>query len=243
MLVEINLLPKKEPKKYGFIILTSLSVILILLAAGFYYYQIHTTNLKIQNVDKQMSILRKISDQQSEKLNKNQKINSASQLQNGVEWADEYRIQTIPVMKHLISLLPERGFIQTFNYTETGVVALTVQFDTTREAAYYIDRLNHSKWIEEAKINSLTTNTNENAGDSTNSSNVPSNTNLNNLPNTSNQNANSNINSDETTTKSGTEVVPRYIGQIEITLDKTMVKKFIKDMKKNGSIEEGETQP
>jgi hypothetical protein len=84
-------------------------------------------------------------------------------------------------MQHLTSLLPERGFIQSFGYTESGAVTLTVQFDSAREAAYFLNSLNHSKWIEEASLNSLAaaetnTETNTNAAGNTAASNSQENT-------------------------------------------------------------------
>jgi hypothetical protein len=51
--------------------------------------------------------------------------------------------------------LPERGFIQSFAYTEAGTISLSVQFDSAREAAYFLDNLNESKWIEESSLSSL----------------------------------------------------------------------------------------
>jgi Tfp pilus assembly protein PilN len=245
MLVEVNLLPIKEPKKFGFIITISLLVFLILLASAFYYYQIYATKMKIQNVDKQLSVVRKISEQQSEKLNKNLSSNSVALLRNGVDLAEEYRIQTVPVMNHLTSLLPERGFIQSFKYEESGVVELIVQFETTREAAYYLDRLNSSKWIESSSLKLLkANNNNENPEGSTNSSDIPSDTNLNQTQNTVIQNeAISNTNTGLSTEQSNLDAVPRYIGVFEINLDKQMIKKLIKDMMKNESVGEGVTRP
>jgi Tfp pilus assembly protein PilN len=245
MLVEINLLPKKEPKKFGFIITISLIVFLILLASAFYYYQIHATKMKIQNVDKQLSVVRKISEQQSEKLNKNLTSNSVALLKNGVDWAEEYRIQTVPVLNHLTALLPERGFIQSIKYEESSVVELTVQFDTAREAAYYLDRLNSSKWIESSSVKSLKAdNNNENPEGSTNSSDIPLDTGLNQPQNTVKQNvANSTTNTGQSAEQSNINAVPRYIGVFEIKLDTQMIKKLIKDIKKNENVGEGVTRP
>ena len=83
---------------------------------------------------------------------KNESQMSITLLKNAVEWANNYPIQTIPVMQHLTGLLPERGFIQTFGYTEAGTVTLSVQFDSSREAAYFFDNLNESDWIDEASL-------------------------------------------------------------------------------------------
>jgi thiol:disulfide interchange protein len=98
---------------------------------------------------------KKIAEKQSNNTETVEANSSVSQLKSAIEWANDYPIQTIPVMRHLTSLLPERGFIQSFAYTEAGTITLTVQFDSAREAAYFLDNLNESKWIEESSLSSL----------------------------------------------------------------------------------------
>ncbi|MDQ6599823.1 PilN domain-containing protein [Bacillus salipaludis] len=175
MLVEINLLPKKEPKKINLIIALGSGPALFLLIGGFYLWQINSTKSDVADVDRQISMTQKIAEQQQQKTDSAESTNSVSQLKGAIEWANNYPIHTIPVMKHLNSLLPERGFIQSFSYTEAGTVTLTVQFDSAREAAYFLDSLNESKWIEEANLNSLST-TETNTADTTAVSNNQTNT-------------------------------------------------------------------
>ncbi|MEH7304946.1 hypothetical protein [Neobacillus drentensis] len=155
MLVDINLLPQKEPKRYSFIITLSSLLVMLLLIGGFYFWKTQTIKDEIASLDRQISVTQKI----VEKENQNSKIvasaGSVNQLKTAIQWANDYSVQTVPVMQHLTSLLPERGFILSFGYTETGAVSLYVQFDNAREAAYFLDSLNHSKWVEEASLTSL----------------------------------------------------------------------------------------
>lgn len=174
MLVEINLLPQKEPKKIGFIITLSCLIALLLLSGGYYLWQINSTKTDMASIDRQLSMTKKIAEKQTNSTDPVQSVSSVSQLKDAIAWAKDYPIQTIPVMRQLTSLLPERGFIQSFGYTETGSVTLTVQFDSAREAAYFLENLNDSKWIEEASLNSLSTAT---ATDSTSTSNTTTQTN------------------------------------------------------------------
>ncbi|OIK16969.1 hypothetical protein BIV60_01445 [Bacillus sp. MUM 116] len=176
MLVEINLLPPKEPKKINMIIAVGSALALFLLIGGFYFWQINSTKSKVTEVDRQISMTRKIAEKEQQKTDTVVSSSSVSQLKSAIEWANSYSIPTIPVMKHLTSLLPERGFIQSFGYTDVGTVTLTVQFDSAREAAYFLDSLNESKWIEEASLNSLST-TETNTANSTAVSNNQTNTN------------------------------------------------------------------
>ncbi|WML25432.1 PilN domain-containing protein [Neobacillus sp. OS1-33] len=156
MLVEINLLPQKEPKKIGFIITLSSLVTLLLLVGAFYLWQTNAVKSTIASLDRQISMTKKIAEKENKSTEAVEAASSVNQLKSAIEWANEYPIQTIPVMRHLTSLLPERGFIKSFAYTEAGTISLSVQFDSAREAAYFLDNLNESKWIEEASLSSLT---------------------------------------------------------------------------------------
>ncbi|MFK9091296.1 PilN domain-containing protein [Bacillus salipaludis] len=157
MLVEINLLPQKEPKKLSFIITLSSILMVIILVGTYYLWQINVTKSEVASLDRQIAMTKKIAEKEEQNSQTVASTNSVNQLKSAIEWADEYRIQTIPVMSHLTSLLPERGFIQSFGYTEEGTITLSIQFDSAREAAYFLDNLNESKWIAEASLSSLAT--------------------------------------------------------------------------------------
>lgn len=156
MLVEINLLPQKEPKKIGFIISISSIVALLIIAGSYYLWQINSVKSEVASLDSQISMTKKIAEKEQQNSQTVESTNSVSQLKSAIDWADEYPIQTVPVMRHLSSLLPERGFIQSFAYTEAGTINITVQFDSAREAAYFLENLTESKWIEDASLSSLT---------------------------------------------------------------------------------------
>ncbi len=154
MLVEINLLPQKEPKKFNIIYLSSIVAALVLIG-GVYLWQIQSVKSDVEAVDSQIAVTKKLADKQQQNANQAQVASSAGLLKSAVEWVKNYPIQTIPVMRHLTSLLPERGFIQSFAYTEAGTVTLSVQFDSAREAAYFLENLKESSWIADASLNSL----------------------------------------------------------------------------------------
>jgi len=187
MLVEINLLPQKEPKKFSFIIILSCLLVVIVIIAGFYLWQTQSIKDELASLDRQISMTKKITEKEEQKSKKVESTGSVGQLKSAIEWAEKYPIQTIPVMRHLTSLLPERGFIQSFGYTEEGTITLTVQFDSAREAAYFLEHLNQSKWIEDASLSSLsaaadpteTTSDGSTTGSTTNTTNETNTTNQN----------------------------------------------------------------
>jgi hypothetical protein len=145
MLVEINLLPQKEPKKIGFIITLSCLVGLLVLTGAYYLWQTNSTKSVIASLDRQITMTKKIAEKENKSTETVEATSSVSQLKTAIDWANDYPIQTIPVMRHLTSLLPERGFIQSLAYSEAGTISLSMQFDSAREAAYFLDNLNESK--------------------------------------------------------------------------------------------------
>jgi len=166
MLVEINLLPQKDPKNFNIVYISAIAAVLILIS-GIYFWQIKTVKNDVASVDNQIEMTKKIAEKQEESAQTTEVASSAGLLKAAVDWAADYPIQTIPVMRHLNSLLPERGFIQSFAYTEDGTVTISVQFDSSREAAYFLESLKESEWIEDASLSSLTANESEDTANNT----------------------------------------------------------------------------
>jgi Tfp pilus assembly protein PilN len=242
MLVEINLLPQKERAKKGFLLTLSGMLVLFLMLGCFYFWQIQSVKTDIANLDKQITMTKKITEAEQQNGQGNESAMSVSLLKDAVEWANSYPIQTIPVMQHLTSLLPERGFIQSFGYTEAGTVTLSVQFDSAREAAYFLDSLNGSEWIEEASLSSLNANESEEVVETTEQdTNTTSQTPVVVLvpdPNNPGGFISATVNPAETPEVENTDsaeaelidnYLPRYIGQFEITFNKETIKKLTKD--------------
>lgn len=228
MLVEINLLPQKEPRKFNIFILIVL-LALTLIVGAFYFWQIQTTKSELANLDRQISMTKEIAVKEENNAEKNESQMSITLLKGAVEWANSYPIKTIPIMQHLTSLLPERGFIQSFAYAEAGTVILTVQFDSAREAAYFLDNLGESEWVGEPTLNSLAIEEQEEA---------ESTTSVENSADTGSEQDTQQVESNqETKDKTKDMYLPRYIGQFEIKLN--IVK--IKELTTEKSDEEGVT--
>jgi Tfp pilus assembly protein PilN len=257
MLVEINLLPQKEPRKKSFIILVAALAVILLSLGTYYILQIQSTKSDIANMDSQIKMTKELAAIEEKNANKNESELSITLLKDAVEWANSYPIKTIPVMQHLTGLLPERGFIQTFGYTEAGTVTISVQFDSTREAAFFLDNLNESDWIDDANLSSLTAKEQEETTETTASTTTQSTESQQTSTSANNQaivvtmdpnNPNSFIitpaapttTTEETATKQQkVDVLPRYIGQFEITFNKETIKKLLN---KGSEDEEGVTQ-
>ena len=78
--------------------------------------------------------------------------NSVVKLQEAVQWAEKYPVHTVSIMQNIISLLPERGFIQSFEYSNMDSVLVTIQYDAARDAAFYLSSLKQAEWVEKAEL-------------------------------------------------------------------------------------------
>ncbi|SFB16256.1 MULTISPECIES: PilN domain-containing protein [unclassified Bacillus (in: firmicutes)] len=205
MLVEINLLPIKERRSSAMLFATALFVGLFIVVIAFFYWRVHTIQSDLDVVNKGITHTQQIAAKEQEKFQLDVGTESIKQLETSIEWADKYPIASVPVMRHLTSLLPERGFIQTFSYDELGTLTLSVQFDTSREAAYFLNRLQGSEMIQSADLNSLTTKEDEETPTVENGVTATS--------------QNDKVD----------EYIPRYLAEFQIQLHKEMARKPIED--------------
>jgi len=157
MLVEINLLPKKERKNYKLITILLAALFVILVAGFVLFWQGKSYNQEISTLDNQISTTQQIAQIEQEKVVEGQVSGSVSILESAVLWASEDPLKTVPIIEHVTALLPQRGFIQNISYAETGSINMTVQFDTSREAAYYLKTLLDSEWFSDVTLSSVST--------------------------------------------------------------------------------------
>lgn len=203
MLVDINLLPKKEPKNYALLAIILVALFIFLAAGSFIFWQGTSYDSKITMLDNQIKTTKKLAEAAQTALTNKQGPNTTAELEAAVKWADDVPLKSVPVIKKVTALLPARGFIQTITYTEAGTVSLTVQFDMSREAAYYLKSLLDSEWISEVSLQSITTNL-ETQTEKSESTVPPTNEN---------------------------QYIPRSIGQFEIKLDRDFINKQEKETK------------
>lgn len=199
MLVDINLLPKKEPKNYALLAITFVVLLLFLVAGALIFWQGTALQTRLNLLENQINTTKSLTEAEQAKLGNNQAVNLVAELEAAVNWANNEPIKAVPIIKQVTALLPHRGFIQTISYSELGAVNLTIQFDTNRDAAYYLKNLLDSEWITEVKLTSLTT-----SDDTTKTES-------------------------EGTNKADNQYVPRYIGQYQLMLDRDFINKYEKD--------------
>jgi type IV pilus assembly protein PilN len=152
MLVEINLLPKKEHKKSSVLIMVLAGILLLSISASIILFQGSSYEDRMASLDKQIVSIQKLNEVQQAKLADGNTGSSAVKLQKAVEWAEQYPIETVPLLQKIIAVLPERGFIQELEYGHTNSVVIKIQFDASRDAAFYLSSLKESDWVEKVTL-------------------------------------------------------------------------------------------
>jgi type IV pilus assembly protein PilN len=156
MIVEINLLPKKEPKNVVFLFITVIITAIVLIAAAVFYVLIDRAETQIDSLEKELKQTQALQAIEQQKLADMQSVKEIEELDKTVQWAKDYPLKMVPLLRNMTKLLPERGFIMNFSYAEDGTVTVSVQFDTSEQAAYYLKRLSDAKFIADVQLKSLT---------------------------------------------------------------------------------------
>lgn len=213
MLVEINLLPQKEEKNKSLLLLVIIATLILLIGGFFVYWLNNSYEKKLASLEQQITTAEQLVLNEQQKIVNYQASNSLSELENTVKWAKGYPLKIVPTLNKLTALLPDRGFIQTLSYVETGIVNLTVQFETSREAAFYLGTLLESNWVHEASLTNLSAITGFYDRTFGETDEGP----------------------DETSLKNE-KYLPRYLGTFEVELNREVIKE---EAVENSSIEEG----
>jgi len=156
MLVDINLLAEKERDRPAFIV-AAILLIFIGLVVGLVLYFLGNSYENKQQVLISQSV--QVASQQAaiqEQMQTTEALNDTQKLQKTVDWAEAYQYDTLPLIRELTSLLPERGFFMNFSFTSPSEALIDVQFDTSREAAFYLTQLKSSDMITAVTLSTLT---------------------------------------------------------------------------------------
>ncbi|EMT46343.1 PilN domain-containing protein [Anoxybacillus flavithermus] len=156
MLVEINLLPKRERKSRLLPLLLIVAAVLLLVSATTFYFVIQHMEQQISQLKAELDQTKALRIAEEEKQTIGTNASVGAQLQEAIQWAEQYPLHTVPLLHELIERLPERGFLMNVSYDRDGAIQLTVQFDTPRESAAYLQALKEASFIADVKLTSLT---------------------------------------------------------------------------------------
>lgn len=152
MLVDINLLPKKEKRsKAAYISLAAAGLAAVILSVSLYVY-LASQKEEIKKVETQIAQTNEILEAQRVKLADYESSNSVGELENAISWAKEQPFSVVYILNEVTKLLPERGYITEFEKDEENKIKQIVQFDTKSQAAYYLNSLLSLGWLDEAVL-------------------------------------------------------------------------------------------
>jgi type IV pilus assembly protein PilN len=157
MFVDINLLPKKEPKNVVILISASIVLFVVVAATIVFYISMKNAEEKIHSLTQELNQIKALQAAGQQKLANVQSQEDVQELEKTVKWAEQYPLKTVLLLRKMAKLLPERGFIMNFSYSEDGTVNVKVQFDTSEEAAYYLKLLSDADFVKDVQLKSLTT--------------------------------------------------------------------------------------
>jgi len=152
MIVDINLLPRKERRHTFGIVLTVSVVLLLLVGAAGGYWLLERANSRQAALEAELKQVRALQAAAAAKQKNAEQQQGRQELSKAVEWANRYPLKTVPLLRALTKELPERGFVMNFSYADRQTVTMTVQFDTAEEAAYYLARLEAVDIVKEVKL-------------------------------------------------------------------------------------------
>ncbi|GAA0498406.1 hypothetical protein GCM10008986_26880 [Salinibacillus aidingensis] len=150
MLVEINLLQKREQKSKGFqwFVISMIGLIVLLIAVVF----LLTTLIKndIERTESALSEMKTIrADLQGEMSNSG--YQDLQSLESSVTSLSSYPIDSDLIITQLSELLPENGYFDSYEYTGDRVV-LQVLVQEDVDASHYLYHLNQQDWITSASL-------------------------------------------------------------------------------------------
>ncbi|PFA64565.1 hypothetical protein CN378_15400 [Bacillus sp. AFS015802] len=156
-LIDINLLPEKEKKSSLFIYSLAFILVLFFIGSLFFFFSLRNMQAETERTQDTISQTRLLMEVQQTKLLDAESTQGMKELEKTIAWMTDYPVDTVPVLNELISLLPSRGFIQTLEYSGRQSIIASIQFDSSREAAYYLHHLKDQEWITEGEILEITT--------------------------------------------------------------------------------------
>lgn len=157
MLVDINLLPQKEKRNSAIAVFFIFIIILAAGCGGYLWLEQKQLADHEKRLQTELATVQQLKSLVQQSPNSPDNPNAEEKLQTALTWAENYPISTYKLLRHITSLLPERGFVLAFSYQESGNVQLSVQFDSSRDAAFFLKSMQESEFIQNANLLSITT--------------------------------------------------------------------------------------
>lgn len=152
MLAEINLLPQKQQRNYTNLLVLLIISIVLLAGAITVFMMVNQKNEQITQLEKEYQQVQQQTAVLQQQISQNDSSKAVAELEKAIEWSMEYPIDFVPLLNELTKKLPEKGYFYSLEYANNTSLNLLVQFESSREAAYYLKRIKDSKLMNEVKL-------------------------------------------------------------------------------------------
>jgi type IV pilus assembly protein PilN len=155
MLAEINLLPQKQQRNYTNL-LAGIMILMILISASLIIFTLSSQKqTKLANLEQEFAQAQQQTAVLQQQASEGSDSAAIQELEKAIQWSQQYPVDFVPLLNHLTEKLPDRGYFYRLDYIDSTSLNLLVQFETSREAAYYLSRLKDSTLLEEVKLTTV----------------------------------------------------------------------------------------
>jgi type IV pilus assembly protein PilN len=154
MLVEINLLPRRERVGIAYKAAAAALVICTVLGVIAIAVQLYLVKQDLAISRQELEQTKQLQAVEQKKLTQGNTGSAVKNLITAVQLTQLLPTSSVSILNYFVSLLPKRGFV--LDYTYNGAtVSTTVQFDSIYEASAYLNQLYQSPWVESASTNGI----------------------------------------------------------------------------------------
>lgn len=138
--VQINLLEEKEQKNMAPVLLMAGAALLMVLLLLIFWWQANSVQEETAQLETELQQL----EQREAELNSASTDELATQrqtLQGAVETLEGNDLSVEEMVREMVAMLPERGYIEYFALEDNGTVSVDVRLDNLQQTAAYLDAL------------------------------------------------------------------------------------------------------
>lgn len=158
MLVDINLLPKKETRSFQTTILIICLFILFIGTASWIGIDYYLASSQLEQKKIVLEQEKRLVEVQQQKLQEtSEPALSAEPLLQKVEYIRSKDIEAVDLLQHLVALLPDRGYFIKYEYQDRSTIIIDTQFDTIYDTSHYLHELTNTRFLTEASIEKVET--------------------------------------------------------------------------------------
>jgi type IV pilus assembly protein PilN len=147
-LMDINLLPRQERIGNAYKVTAVTLVICAILGAVLIAVNEYMIRQSLSTTRQELETTKKLHAVVEQKLTQGNSGSSVAKgLQAMIPLVEQIPVSAVSILNELVALLPERGFLLSYQYSEANV-NMTVQFDTIYETAAFLHTLNQTEWVD-----------------------------------------------------------------------------------------------